>query len=110
MTGDESYHADCFTCRQCSRRIEELVFAKTSQGIYCMVSYHDGGSHQAFMEGSLIHRACRHSLRPAITNESHDHDGMPRLSNELERKRNGKRTRTKKRSARKARANVLLRS
>lgn len=38
MTGDESYHADCFTCRQCSRRIEELVFAKTSQGIYCMVS------------------------------------------------------------------------
>ncbi|KAG8832250.1 hypothetical protein FRC18_005327 [Serendipita sp. 400] len=36
MTGDDSYHALCFTCRQCSRRIEELVFAKTSQGIYCM--------------------------------------------------------------------------
>lgn len=38
MTGDESYHAHCFTCRTCKRRIEELVFAKTSQGIYCMVS------------------------------------------------------------------------
>lgn len=38
MTGDESYHAHCFTCRACSKRIEELVFAKTSQGIYCMVS------------------------------------------------------------------------
>jgi len=37
MTGDESYHAHCFTCRTCKRRIEELVFAKTSQGIYCMV-------------------------------------------------------------------------
>lgn len=37
MTGDESYHAHCFTCRACSKRIEELVFAKTSQGIYCMV-------------------------------------------------------------------------
>lgn len=39
MTGDESYHAHCFTCRTCKQRIEELVFAKTSQGIYCMVSY-----------------------------------------------------------------------
>lgn len=38
MTGDESYHAHCFTCRTCKRRIEELVFAKTSQGIYCMAS------------------------------------------------------------------------
>lgn len=37
MTGDESYHAHCFTCRACSNKIEELVFAKTSQGIYCMV-------------------------------------------------------------------------
>ncbi|KDQ15273.1 hypothetical protein BOTBODRAFT_31930 [Botryobasidium botryosum FD-172 SS1] len=36
MTGDESYHAACFTCRTCTRRIEELVFAKTSHGIYCM--------------------------------------------------------------------------
>jgi hypothetical protein len=38
MTGDESYHANCFTCKTCKRRIDELVFAKTSQGIYCMVS------------------------------------------------------------------------
>ncbi len=36
MTGEESYHAACFTCRSCHNRIEELVFAKTSQGIYCM--------------------------------------------------------------------------
>ncbi|KAN0061207.1 Rho-type gtpase-activating protein [Thecaphora frezii] len=36
MTGDESYHASCFTCRACHSKIEELVFAKTSQGIYCM--------------------------------------------------------------------------
>lgn len=35
--GDESYHAACFTCKSCKNRIEELVFAKTSQGIYCMV-------------------------------------------------------------------------
>lgn len=36
MTGDDSYHAHCFNCKVCKKRIEELVFAKTTQGIYCM--------------------------------------------------------------------------
>jgi len=36
MTGDDSYHAHCFKCKVCHTRIDELVFAKTSQGIYCM--------------------------------------------------------------------------
>lgn len=40
-TGDDSYHATCFTCRSCHKRIEELVFAKTSQGIYCMDCHND---------------------------------------------------------------------
>ncbi|KAG0087112.1 hypothetical protein BGZ92_007593 [Podila epicladia] len=36
MTGEEAYHADCFRCIQCESKIDDLVFAKTSQGIYCM--------------------------------------------------------------------------
>ncbi|EIN11622.1 RhoGAP-domain-containing protein [Punctularia strigosozonata HHB-11173 SS5] len=36
MTGDDSYHAHCFKCKVCQKRIDELVFAKTRQGIYCM--------------------------------------------------------------------------
>ncbi|KAJ7594830.1 hypothetical protein C8J56DRAFT_927746 [Mycena floridula] len=36
MTGDDSYHAHCFKCKICKNRIDDLVFAKTSQGIYCM--------------------------------------------------------------------------
>ncbi|KAH9994025.1 hypothetical protein BJV77DRAFT_331519 [Russula vinacea] len=36
MTGDDSYHAHCFKCRSCHNRIDELMFAKTSHGIYCM--------------------------------------------------------------------------
>ncbi|KAL4249530.1 hypothetical protein ABKN59_007206 [Abortiporus biennis] len=36
MTGEDSYHAHCFNCKVCKKRIDELVFAKTSQGIYCM--------------------------------------------------------------------------
>lgn len=39
--GDESYHADCFRCRSCSNKIEELIFAKTSQGIWCMACHND---------------------------------------------------------------------
>ncbi|KAH9998485.1 hypothetical protein BJV74DRAFT_883173 [Russula compacta] len=40
MTGDDSYHAHCFKCRSCHNRIEELMFAKTSHGIYCMKCHH----------------------------------------------------------------------
>lgn len=36
MTGDDSYHAHCFMCKSCHNRIDELMFAKTSHGIYCM--------------------------------------------------------------------------
>ncbi|KAF8514156.1 hypothetical protein JB92DRAFT_2920340 [Gautieria morchelliformis] len=41
MTGDESYHAACFTCKTCARHIGELVFAKTTQGIYCMSCHNE---------------------------------------------------------------------
>lgn len=41
MTGDESYHAACFACKTCGRHIGELVFAKTSQGIYCMSCHNE---------------------------------------------------------------------
>ncbi|BGP26361.1 Rho-type gtpase-activating protein [Rhodotorula toruloides] len=41
VTGDESYHADCFRCRSCSNRIEELIFAKTQQGIWCMACHNE---------------------------------------------------------------------
>ncbi|TFK44647.1 hypothetical protein BDQ12DRAFT_730679 [Crucibulum laeve] len=41
MTGDDSYHAHCFKCKVCKNRIDELVFAKTSQGIYCMGCHHE---------------------------------------------------------------------
>ncbi|KAI0028791.1 hypothetical protein K488DRAFT_57737 [Vararia minispora EC-137] len=40
MTGDDSYHAHCFKCKHCGNRIDELMFAKTSNGIYCMGCHH----------------------------------------------------------------------
>ncbi|GAA5966130.1 hypothetical protein JCM3765_005540 [Sporobolomyces pararoseus] len=41
VTGDESYHAECFRCRSCSQKIEELIFAKTTQGIWCMSCHNE---------------------------------------------------------------------
>ncbi|KAI9483983.1 MAG: hypothetical protein EXX96DRAFT_560379 [Benjaminiella poitrasii] len=35
MTGDEAYHAECFRCVQCNKKIDDLVFTQTSKGIYC---------------------------------------------------------------------------
>ncbi|KAL1969361.1 hypothetical protein VTN77DRAFT_9554 [Rasamsonia byssochlamydoides] len=36
LTGDQAFCASCFKCRNCKRRIENLRYARTSQGIFCM--------------------------------------------------------------------------
>ena len=49
--GAHSYHAQCFRCKVCDSQIDELVFAKTSRGIYCMDCHNErvarGRRHQA---------------------------------------------------------------
>ncbi|CAE6533287.1 unnamed protein product, partial [Rhizoctonia solani] len=66
MTGDDSYHASCFKCRTCSRRIEELVFAKTSQGIYCMACHND-----------RVARSRRHADKKRSRTKSRREDSAP---------------------------------
>ena len=41
LTGDQAYCAGCFRCRNCKRKIENLRYARTSQGMFCM-ECHDG--------------------------------------------------------------------
>lgn len=41
MAGDDSFHAHCFTCKICKNRIDELTYARTSHGIYCMDCHND---------------------------------------------------------------------
>ncbi|KAI9715024.1 MAG: Rho-type gtpase-activating protein [Chrysothrix sp. TS-e1954] len=36
LTGDQAFCAACFKCRNCKRKIENLRYARTSQGIFCM--------------------------------------------------------------------------
>lgn len=36
LTGDQAFCSACFRCRNCKRKIENLRYARTSQGIFCM--------------------------------------------------------------------------
>ena len=36
LTGEQAFCASCFKCRNCKRKIENLRYARTSQGIFCM--------------------------------------------------------------------------
>ena len=36
LTGDQAFCSTCFRCRNCKRKIENLRYARTSQGIFCM--------------------------------------------------------------------------
>ena len=36
LTGDQAFCANCFRCRNCKRKIDNLRYARTSQGIFCM--------------------------------------------------------------------------
>lgn len=36
LAGNQPYCADCFVCKHCKNRIDNLRYAKTSSGLYCM--------------------------------------------------------------------------
>ncbi|KAK3323524.1 hypothetical protein B0T19DRAFT_463286 [Cercophora scortea] len=39
LTGDQAFCATCFRCRNCKRKIENLRYARTSHGIFCMTCH-----------------------------------------------------------------------
>ncbi|KZV71600.1 hypothetical protein PENSPDRAFT_734076 [Peniophora sp. CONT] len=64
MTGDDSYHAYCFKCKSCGYRIDELIFAKTWAGIYCMSCHKQ-----------RIARTHRHAARQRELKEREESEG-----------------------------------
>jgi hypothetical protein len=63
LAGDQAFCAACFNCRNCERRIEDLRYIQTSQGIFCMDC---GGSFRIdeprlHLENGPVHR---HQLTP----------------------------------------------
>ncbi|KAL9030612.1 MAG: hypothetical protein Q9196_001293 [Gyalolechia fulgens] len=60
LTGDQAYCASCFRCRNCKKKIENLKYARTTQGIFCM-DCHD----------SLMHRRRKKTARHGSTRQKH---------------------------------------
>ncbi|ODV85929.1 hypothetical protein CANARDRAFT_187513, partial [[Candida] arabinofermentans NRRL YB-2248] len=40
LTGDQAYCASCFKCKSCKKPIEDLRYARTSKGLFCMPCHH----------------------------------------------------------------------
>ncbi|KAI0675177.1 RhoGAP-domain-containing protein [Trametes maxima] len=82
MTGDDSYHAHCFKCRVCKNRIDELVFAKTSQGIYCMSCHNErverSKRHQARKQERERERAAQAAAERERSGSVNGRQGDPR--------------------------------
>ncbi|KAK7927249.1 Rho-type GTPase-activating protein 4 [Apiospora marii] len=67
LTGDQAFCATCFRCRNCKRKIENLRYARTSQGIFCM-SCHE----------SLMARR-RKKSKAAAQSKAREKDGSPMI-------------------------------
>lgn len=71
LTGDQAFCATCFKCRNCKKKIENLKYARTSQGIFCM------GCHESLMQRrrkkyqkGTSSRTRHQHLTPPITNSN----------------------------------------
>ncbi|KAI0044212.1 RhoGAP-domain-containing protein [Auriscalpium vulgare] len=78
MTGDDSYHAHCFKCRSCQNRIDELMFAKTSHGIYCMNCHHQ-----------RVARSKRHAQKQAERDKAAGGSGSSKSRDRMAKEHNG---------------------
>ncbi|KAJ5939702.1 hypothetical protein N7466_002836 [Penicillium verhagenii] len=58
LTGDQAFCAQCFRCRNCKRKIENLRYARTSQGIFCM------DCHESLMQRRRKKKATAASKKP----------------------------------------------
>lgn len=72
LTGDQAFCATCFRCRNCKKKIENLKYARTSQGIFCM------DCHESLMQRRRKKSAKNGSHRREKHNHNH-HQGSNML-------------------------------
>ncbi|KAJ6091809.1 hypothetical protein N7467_003778 [Penicillium canescens] len=77
LTGDQAFCAQCFRCRNCKRKIENLRYARTSQGIFCM------DCHESLMARRRKRKAGASSKRPTGPNVKLD-KSLPSLPPSME--------------------------
>jgi hypothetical protein len=75
LTGDQAFCANCFKCRNCKRKIENLRYARTSQGIFCM------DCHEALMARRRKRTAKSTTQRSKLSvgNNSHLDKSLPAI-------------------------------
>lgn len=77
LTGDQAFCATCFRCRNCKRKIENLRYARTSQGIFCMTC------HESLMARRRKKSKAAVDLQKAATNNGQSpmliHKSLPSL-------------------------------
>ena len=71
LTGDQAYCAACFKCRNCKKQIENLRYARTSQGMFCMEC------HDALM--ARRRKRTARSTRKTSHNAAHLDKSLPSL-------------------------------
>ncbi|KAH7071895.1 hypothetical protein BKA63DRAFT_59481 [Paraphoma chrysanthemicola] len=76
LTGDQAFCANCFRCRNCKRKIENLRYARTSQGIFCM-SCHE----------SLMARRRKKSKKPPAPAAPKVDKSLPALPGQVDHQR-----------------------
>ncbi|KAI6785191.1 N-chimaerin-like protein [Emericellopsis cladophorae] len=66
LTGDQAFCSTCFRCRNCRRKIENLRYARTTQGIFCMSCH----------ETLMTRRKKRSKAAAAAKGRDKDHSSM----------------------------------
>jgi len=79
LTGEQAFCATCFRCRNCKKKIENLKYARTSQGIFCM-ECHESLMQRRRKKTATKHGASRHKHRdPASNNTMLLDKSLPKL-------------------------------
>lgn len=80
LTGDQAFCAQCFRCRNCKRKIENLRYARTSQGIFCM------DCHESLMQRRRKKKANAAAKKPGGPGTKYD-KSLPSLPPSMEETR-----------------------
>lgn len=70
LTGDQAFCATCFRCRNCKRKIENLRYARTSQGIFCMSCHESLMARRRKKNKAAQQAKSREKDSPMITDKS----------------------------------------
>ena len=83
LTGDQAFCATCFKCRNCKRKIENLKYARTSQGIFCMECHESlmQRRRKKYQKGTSSRTRHQHSTPPSQNSNSSMllHKSLPSL-------------------------------